>query len=94
MNLVTLTKPLLENFEDDRDDLIQQCADAEKKVHQNVKNLRKCDEATGRSGIIGQNILLVKYSTPQVRLKMNDKKPSRFQFYFSEVLEAFSMLKK
>ena len=32
--------------------------------------------------------------TPQVRLKMNDKKPSKFQFYFSGVLEAFSMLKK
>ena len=31
---------------------------------------------------------------PQVRLKMNDKKPSQFQFYFSGVLEAFSMLKK
>ena len=31
---------------------------------------------------------------PQVRLKMNDKKPSKFQFYFSGVLEAFSMLKK
>ena len=30
---------------------------------------------------------------PQVRLKMNDKKPSKFQFYFSRVLEAFSMLK-
>ena len=29
---------------------------------------------------------------PQVRLKMNDKKPSKFQFYFSGVLEAFSML--
>ena len=25
---------------------------------------------------------------------MNDKKPSKFQFYFSRVLEAFSMLKK
>ena len=25
---------------------------------------------------------------------MNDKKPSQFQFYFSGVLEAFSMLKK
>ena len=34
------------------------------------------------------------YSAPQVRLKMNDKKPSKFQFYFSGVLEAFSMLKK
>ena len=33
-------------------------------------------------------------NTPQVRLKMNDKKPSKFQFYFSGVLEAFSMLKK
>ena len=32
--------------------------------------------------------------SPQVRLKMNDKKPSRFQFHFSGVLEAFSMLKK
>ena len=32
--------------------------------------------------------------TPQVRLKMNDKKPSRFQFYFSGVLEAFSKLRK
>ena len=31
---------------------------------------------------------------PQVRLKMNDKKLSKFQFYFSGVLEAFSMLKK
>ena len=31
--------------------------------------------------------------TPQVRLKMNVKKLSRFQFYFSGVLEAFSMLK-
>ena len=62
MNLITLTKPLLENFEDDRDDLIQQCADAEKKVHQNVKNLRKRDEATGRSRNIGQNIILVKHS--------------------------------
>ena len=26
--------------------------------------------------------------------KKNDKKPSNFQFYFSGVLEAFSMLKK
>ena len=34
------------------------------------------------------------YISPQVRLKMNDKKPSKFQFYFSGVLEAFSMLKK
>ena len=33
-------------------------------------------------------------SSPQVRLKMNDKKPSKFQFYFSGVLEALSMLKK
>ena len=33
-------------------------------------------------------------STPQVRLKMNDKKPSKFQIYFSGVLEAFSILKK
>ena len=33
-------------------------------------------------------------SSPQVRLKMNDKKLSKFQFYFSRVLEAFSMLKK
>ena len=33
-------------------------------------------------------------STPQVRLKMNDKKPSKFQFYFSGVLEAFSILNK
>ena len=33
-------------------------------------------------------------TTPQVRLKMNDKKPSKFQFYFSGVVEAFSMLKK
>ena len=32
--------------------------------------------------------------SPQVRLKMNGKKPSRFQFHFSGVLEAFSMLKK
>ena len=32
--------------------------------------------------------------SPQVRLKMNDKKPSKFQFYFSEVLEAFSTIKK
>ena len=32
--------------------------------------------------------------SPQVRPKMNDKKPSKFQFYFSGVLEAFSMLKK
>ena len=31
--------------------------------------------------------------SPQVRLKMNDKKPSKFQFYFSGVLEAFLMLK-
>ena len=31
---------------------------------------------------------------PQVRLKMNEKKPSQFQFHFSGVLEAFSMLKK
>ena len=28
------------------------------------------------------------------KLKMNDKKPSPFQFHFSGVLEAFSMLKK
>ena len=34
------------------------------------------------------------FLSPQVRLKMNDKKPSQFQFYFSGVLEAFSMLKK
>ena len=33
-------------------------------------------------------------TSPQVRLKMNDKKPSKFQFYFSGVVEAFSMLKK
>ena len=33
-------------------------------------------------------------NAPQVRLKMNDKKPRKFQFYFSGVLEAFSMLKK
>ena len=31
---------------------------------------------------------------PQVRPKMNDKRPSKFQFYFSGVLEAFSMLRK
>ena len=62
MNLVTLTKPLLENFEDDRDDLIQQCRDAERKVHQNVKNLRKHDEATGRNSNIEQNTILVNHS--------------------------------
>ena len=27
------------------------------------------------------------------KLKINDKKPSRFQFHFSGVLETFSMLK-
>ena len=26
-------------------------------------------------------------NTPEVRLKMNDKKPKKFQFYFSRVLE-------
>ena len=31
---------------------------------------------------------------PQVRLKMNDIKPSKFQFYFSRVLEAFLDAKK
>ena len=61
MNLVTLTKPLIENVEDDRDDLIRQCIDAEKKVHQNVENLRECEEATCRSRSVEQNIVLVNY---------------------------------
>ena len=34
-------------------------------------------------------LLFDRSATPQVRLKMNDKKPSRFQFDFSGVLEAF-----
>ena len=32
--------------------------------------------------------LLINRLAPQVRLKMNHKKPSKFQFYFSGVLEA------
>ena len=32
------------------------------------------------------------YVTHCLKLKMNDKKLSRFQFHFSGVLEAFSML--
>ena len=33
-------------------------------------------------------LLFDRSATPQVRLKMNDKKPSQFQFFFSGVLEA------
>ena len=61
LNLVTLTKPLLNNFEDDRENLIQQCTDTEKRVHQNVENLRESEEATCRSENKEQNTVLVKY---------------------------------
>ena len=61
LNLVTLTKPLLENFEDDRNYLIQQCTDAEKKVHQNVEKLRDSEETTCRSRNMGQNKVLVNH---------------------------------
>ena len=62
LNLVTLTKPLLEDFEDDRNDLIQQCIDAEKKVNQNVEKLRESEEAFYRSEDMVQNTLLVNHS--------------------------------
>ena len=63
LNLVTLTKPLLENFKDDRDDLIQQCTDAEIRVHQNVEKLRECEEAACRNRNMEQNAVWVNHST-------------------------------
>ena len=54
---------MLENFEDDRDDLIQQCRDAERNVHQNVKNLKKSDEAAVRNRNIERNTVSVNHST-------------------------------
>ena len=59
MNLVTITKPLSENVEDNRDDLLQQCTDAEKRVHQNVEKLRDCEGATCGSGNLDQSTILV-----------------------------------
>ena len=62
LNLVTLTKPLLENFEDERDNLIQQCTDAEKKVHRNIEKLRECEEAAYKSEDMVQNAVSVNHS--------------------------------
>ena len=52
--------------------------------------------ATLRHGFIWlvRTFLIIWIQAPQVRLKMNDKKPSKFQLYFSGVLKAFSRLKK
>lgn len=63
LNLVTLTKPLLENFEDDKGDLIQQFTDAEKQVYQNVEKLIESEEAICRSEDLVLNTVLVNHST-------------------------------
>ena len=42
-------------------------------------------------GIRLQKMLYLHDISPQVRTKMNDKKPSKFQFYFSGVLEAYQL---
>ena len=58
------------------------------------KVLSKIDEFYSIKPKLDMGLFVDLAESPQVRLKMNDKKPSKFQFYFSGVLEAFSMLKK